>query len=87
MQFLSAESRIELQQAQYQSSVNYANRGRGGFHGRGGRSGGRGDFGSHGSFSRGYGSRSEQGGSSGEKPICLSLQERGPCGSTLLEEV
>lgn len=62
-QFLAAEGRIESQQAQYQSSVNSANRGRGGFRGgRGGRFGGRGDFGGRGGFGRGYGGRGEQAG-------------------------
>lgn len=77
-QFLAAKACIDLLQVQYQSSTNSANRGRGGIRGRGGRTGGRGDFGGcAGGFGHGYRRHGEQGGPSGEKPICQVCEKEG----------
>jgi hypothetical protein len=70
-QLLVAKARLDLQSTHSQTSVNAAARGRGSYHGHGGRDGGRGGFG------HGFGGHREKGSSSGAKPVCQLCKKTG----------
>jgi hypothetical protein len=79
---LATKVRLELQSSQqYQSSVNSAACGRGGYHGGGrqGEGGGRrqGKGGGRGSFGHGFGGHGDHGSSSGTKLMCQLCKKTG----------